>query len=161
VEWPTNPGFRSLQGQALSRDGRVLLVADYSHGLCAVRRATKEVSWLRSPRGACTLGLDGMARYGSDLIAIQNGFDPPRIVRVRIDESARDAVGNSTLQVLAVDTVDRRIPLADEPTMGVVAPDGFYYVANSQWEKVDDSGKRKPGVRFTQPVVLKIGLPKL
>jgi len=34
-------------------------------------------------------------------------------------------------------------------------------VANSQWEKVDDAGRRKPGVRFTQPVVLKVGLPRL
>jgi hypothetical protein len=155
-EWFTDPAFRSLQGQALTSGGRVLFVADYSHGLCAIRIETKERVWLRAPKGQCTLGLDGITRYGSDLIAVQNGIDPPRLVRVRIDESARDPLGNSVFHVLLVETLDRRIPLADEPTSVVAGPDGFYYVANSQWEKVDDQGKRKPGVHFVQPVVLKV-----
>ncbi len=159
-EWMTNPAFRSLQGQALSSNGSVLFVADYSHGIAAIRRATREIVWLKPPPGQCLLGIDGMARHGRDLVGVQNGIDPPRIVRVRLDESGRDALGVSVFHVLGVETIDRRIPLADEPTMGVVDGDTFVYVADSQWEKYDDAGHRKPGTRLAQPILLKVELPR-
>jgi len=158
-EWMTDPGFRSLQGQALSSNGSVLFVADYSHGIAAIRRATREVTWLKPPAGQCTLGIDGLARHGRDLVGVQNGIDPPRVVRLRIDESGRDALGVSIFHLLTVDTLDRRIPLADEPTSLVVDGDAVVYVADSQWEKYDDAGHRKPGTRLAQPILLKVTLP--
>jgi hypothetical protein len=99
-----------------------------------------------------------MARFGSDLVAVQNGVTPPRIVRVRILESARDPMGNSTRYVEGIDVLDRRIPLADEPTMGVVDGSTFIYVADSQWDKHDDDGNVKPGARLLQPILLKVDL---
>jgi len=32
--------------------------------------------------GPCLLGIDGLERHGNDLIAIQNGIQPPRVVRI-------------------------------------------------------------------------------
>jgi len=34
----------------------------------------------------------------------------------------------------------------------------FVYVANSQWEKYTDDGKRKPEVKLTAPVLLSLPL---
>ena len=56
--------------------------------------------------------------------------------------------------------LDRNVPLADEPTMGVLIGDHYTYVANSQWEKYDDSGARKPGTVLTPPRLLTVPLKK-
>src|SRR5207253_6991996 len=49
-----------------------------------------------------------------------------------------------------------RSGVADEPTIGTLAGAYFVYVANSQWEKYTDDGKRKPEVKLTAPVLLSL-----
>jgi sugar lactone lactonase YvrE len=147
-EWVADPAFRSLQGQAVAADGRTLYVADYSHGIAAIDIATRAVHWLDAPAGASILGLDGMALAGNTLVAVQNGLAPPRIVRLTLAPGA----------ITALQVLDRNLPLADEPTMGVVEKGAFVYVANSQWEKYDDGGTRKPGTVLGSPRLLTVPL---
>ncbi len=45
-------------------------------------------------------------------------------------------------------------PLADEPTIATVVGHDLIYVANSQWEKYDDQGRRKPGTTLAPTVLL-------
>jgi len=45
-------------------------------------------------------------------------------------------------RVTRVEVLDRNIALADEPTIGALVGDDFVYVANSQWSKHDDRGRR-------------------
>jgi hypothetical protein len=145
----TDPGFRSLQGQALSMDSKVLFVADYSHGIAAIDRATRVVRWIPSRAKGSTLGVDGLLSWGSSLIGVQNGIVPPRVVLFTLDQSG---------DITAVDEVVRDPVHADEPTMLVRAENQVLFVANSQWEKYDDRGVRRPGTRLEPARVLQAPL---
>lgn len=156
-EWLEDPAFRSLQGQAITPDGRTLYVADYSHGIAAIDLVSRAVRWLDPPPAGSVLGIDGMSLSKGDLIAIQNGIAPPRVVRLTLAGTTPKA---PISRVAAVEVLDRNVPLADEPTMGVAMGDAFVYVANSQWDKYDDAGVRKPGAVLTSPRVLSVPLSK-
>lgn len=142
--------FRSLQGVAVAPDGRRLYLADYSHGLLLADLQSGEVRTVAAPPGVSTLGLDGIALAGSAVIGVQNGFAPARVVRFRLAPSGD--------RVVALDVLDRHLPVADEPTIGAVVGNRFVYVANSQWEKYDDEGKRRPNATLRPPVLLAVPL---
>jgi DNA-binding beta-propeller fold protein YncE len=156
-EWLAHPSFRSLQGQAIAPDGKTLYVADYTHGIAGIDLASKTLWWIPSPAGTSVLGIDGMALFDGDLIAIQNGLAPARVVRLTLGRATPKAPAT---QITAVEVLDRNVPLADDPTMGVVDGERFDYVANSQWEKYDDSGARRPGIPLTSPRLLTLDLMK-
>jgi hypothetical protein len=73
-------------------------------------------------------------------------------MRFQLDKSGERVVGAEIL--------DRNWRLADEPTIGTLVGDDFVYVANSQWEKYTDDGRRKPGVPLTAPVLLAVKAKK-
>lgn len=103
-----HPLIRSPQGLVLSRDGERLLVADYSHGVIGIHLTTGDVKLLAAPLGTTTIGADGLARHGEDLIAIQNGGVVPRVVRLRLDSAEQ--------RITAVEVLDRHLSVADEPS---------------------------------------------
>jgi outer membrane protein assembly factor BamB len=151
-EWLADTAFRSLQGQALSADGKTLYVADYSHGIAAIDIANRSVRWLAPPAGMGVLGIDGLARHGSDLIGVQNGMPPARIVRLGLSGRGEEE------RIASVTLLDRHLPVADEPTMGALVGDDFVYVANSLWEKYDDAGVRVRGKALAAPVLLQVSV---
>ncbi len=150
-EFLRHPLFRSLQGPAVDPTGRTLYVADYSHGVLAVDINTRRVRVLPTPPRTTAVGIDGLVWYAGSLVGVQNGVTPPRIVRLRLD-------GNGD-RIVAVELLDRHLPLATEPTIGTVWSNRFFYVANSQWDEYDDAGRPKPGARLEPPRILEIKLP--
>jgi hypothetical protein len=60
--------------------------------------------------------------------------------------------------VVAEDIIERSTPTLGDPTHGVIVGDAFYYIANSGWNVLDDSGKLKPGMAFTEAMVMKAAL---
>ena len=150
-EFLRHPLFRSLQGPALNPSGRLLYVADYSHGILAVDLNTRQVRVLPAPPRTTTLGIDGLAWHDGGLIGVQNGVVPARVVRLALDAPGERITG--------VEVLDRNLPLAPEPTIGTVSGNRYFYVANSQWESYDDTGRPRPGVRLIPPRILEIKLP--
>jgi hypothetical protein len=138
----------SAQGLAPSVDGKFLFVADYVRGIVRVDQRTGAALLLPVPDDTATTGIDGLVLHGSDLIGVQNGFRPHRVVRLRMDD-ARE-------RITAVDTLERNHPEFDEPTLGVVVDGAFYYVANSQAgrTKVDGGGATK----VRSPAILRLPL---
>lgn len=131
LETFVQPGvFRSPQGLTVSEDQRGLYVADYSKGIFLVHRLTREARKLEQPEDAMLLGIDGLIRDGHDLIAIQNGSNPHRILRLELSEDG-DAV--TRVRVLAAN-----LPQWDEPTLGLLVGGRLVYVANSQWNRFVD-----------------------
>ncbi len=121
----TSSRLHSPQGLALTPAGDTLLVADYASGLWTLDLKSRRLQPLPAPAQHCLLGIDGLARSGSDLIAVQNGFEPQRILRLRWDEQ---------YQVLgAVEVLAAALPGWREPTLGKVVDGHFYFVANSHW----------------------------
>lgn len=139
--------FRSLQGLVFDEAGRRLYLADYSHGLLLADLAAGTVVPVSAPAGVTTLGIDGIARSGRSIVAVQNGIAPARVVRFDLAAPGR---------IAAAVVIDRHLPLADEPTIGAVVGDRFVYVANSQWEKYAEDGSRRPGTVLAQPVLLSV-----
>jgi hypothetical protein len=150
VRFATHPLFRSLQGMAITPDGRTMYVADYSHGVLRVDLATRWVSALGVPRGVTLLGVDGLYWHRGALIAVQNGITPRRVARVCLDSTGRN--------VTALELLDRNPAVADEPTLGAVVGDSAYYVATSAWEKYDDGGTRLAGTVLRPATVLAVPL---
>jgi len=145
-----DPGFVSPQGLAFSNDERHLFMADYSTGLFDIDVKTKKVSHLATLAGATLLGIDGLYFYKGDLIGVQNGVTPQRIIRLAL---AKDFDRVERLEVLEANN-----PVFLEPTLGVLVKDDFFFIANSQWPLVDENGKLAPDDKLQDPVILKLKL---
>jgi sugar lactone lactonase YvrE len=145
-----SPLFRSLQGIAPSSDGKVIYVADYSHGIMRVDLGTKSVTRVADAPGSTSLGCDGLAWDRGAIVAVQNGVAPARIVRFELN-----ATGD---RIAAVKVLDRNWEIADEPTIGTIVGKEFVYVANSQWEKYDSAMRRVASKPLTRPRLLAVPL---
>jgi hypothetical protein len=125
----------SPQGLVENKDANILIVADYSSGLYRVDLNKGSLSRLTAPVSGALLGLDGLYAYGHDIIAVQNGIKPNRILRLKMNED--------WTQVKAVEVLLRGIEALMEPTGGQVVGDKFVFVARSQWSEFDDKGRPK------------------
>ena len=141
-----HPLFRSLQGVAPTPDGQFVYLADYSHGLLRWDVGAGTVERLPGPRQATTLSVDGIVLDRNRIFGIQNGVAPARVVRFDLDRSGT--------RIRAAVIVDRHQPLADEPTIATVLGSNLIYVANSQWEKYDDQGRRRAGTTLAPTILL-------
>ena len=119
----------SPQGVCPSGDGRLYL-ADYALGLFVVDPAARTLTPLPPPEGQTLLGIDGLACAGEHLLAVQNGVRPERVLRIDLDGDA----------VRSVAVLEANNPRFDQPTLGVVVGDRFFYVGNSHWSRVDAQG---------------------
>jgi sugar lactone lactonase YvrE len=144
-----NSLFRSLQGIAPTPDGSAIYVADYSHGILRLDLASGAVIRVADASGSVSLGCDGIAWHRGTIVAVQNGVVPARVMRFTLSS---DGTRFTNAEVL-----DRN-PLADEPTIGTVVGSEFVYLANSQWEKRDQSGAIKPGALLRKPVLFAVPL---
>ncbi len=113
-------------------DASVLIVSDFIAGLYRVDLAKGTLDHLKPPAGGSLLGLSQLVRDGDDLIGVETGFKPNRVVRLHM--SADWSSVDSEEVLLRSDDV-----LA-QPTGGVVEDGHFIFVAKSQWNNLDDRG---------------------
>jgi hypothetical protein len=143
------PGsLRSMQGLVLDASGDYLYVADYVGGLFRVRLSDNSVERIESGGTISLFGIDGLYRHGRELIAIQNGVRPHRVVGLSLSEEGT--------QVTASRVLARGLEEFDEPTLGVVRGDTFYFVANSHWNRFDHDGNLPDDL--AGPIVMKLSL---
>ena len=142
------PPFVSPQGLDFTPDGRHLFVADYSKGIFVVDLETKQVQSISSD--FTLLGIDGLYYYKNSLVGVQNGVNPQRVIRLSLNKDLT--------RFVQFETIEANNPEFDEPTLGVLVKDIFYFVANSQWGSVDDKGQLAPLDKLKDPTVLKVKL---
>jgi len=129
--------FVSPQTPALSADGAILYVPDYTRGIALVHLQNQTVEWVTSAVPIALDGIDGLYVIGADqLIAVQNGTQPERIVSFHL-RSAREIDGFKVLEANWKGLGD--------PTHGVKTNDTFYFIVNSGWDRMDDDGKFAAG----------------
>jgi hypothetical protein len=122
------PGrFESANGIALSPDESLLYVSTFPDGITMVDLKTHAATPIARPAGLCLAAIDGLYFHSGALIAIQNGFMTPRIARFSLSRSLRTIEGFEILE--------RRNPLFEGVTTGVLAGDEFFYMANIQDDK--------------------------
>lgn len=140
----------SPQTPALSPNGRRLFVADYGRGVAVVDLGTRAVAWLPHPGNVAVTGIDGMYRVGRDLIAVQNGTTPNRVMRLELD--------SAMTRILFAEVLERGTPPLAEPTHGVVRDGGraFDFIANSGWARVRRDGGMAAGTDADRVVIRRI-----
>jgi hypothetical protein len=142
--------LRSPQTPALAPDGHRLFVADYGRGVAIIDLTTRYVSWVEHPMNLTLGGVDGLYLVGRDLIAVQNGTTPNRVLRLRLDPALR--------RVERAEVLEGGPPMIDDPTHGVVVGHALYFIANSGWSRVRDDGSLVHGTPTDAPVVRKVML---
>ncbi|MDH5455912.1 MAG: hypothetical protein OEY37_07555 [Gammaproteobacteria bacterium] len=138
----------SPQGLVLDESGGFLYVADYIGGLSRISLADGSRVKLGVPDSLSDYGIDGLYRYNNELIAIQNGIRPHRVAALRLSDDGHRIEAGRTLAA--------NLPQFDEPTLGVVVGDDFYFVANSHWNRFDAENRLPDGL--SGPIVLKLSL---
>jgi sugar lactone lactonase YvrE len=132
----SNPHFTSLRGMTVNTDGTRLYVADYALGIFGVDLAAgKGFDLVYDPAKLAIGGIDGLYWYDNTLVAIQNGMQPHRVMRLHIG-----ADGRTITKVMPLDASKPELAL---PTYGAIDGDGLYFVANSQKNGYDTYGSPK------------------
>lgn len=130
--------FVNLQGLAYDKRRKAIFVADYMVGLFSVDLTTGVVTKLANPAGEHLGGIDGLYLYKGDLVGIQNGTSPQRIVTLKLNRSG-DTVEALTVQV-------QNHPQWNEPTNGKVVGNDLHYVATSNWPAYGADGAEQADV---------------
>jgi hypothetical protein len=149
LETLQEPGtFGSPQGLVFDESGDYLYVADYINGLYRMSVSDGSRDRLHVPEQISDHGIDGLYRYGGELVAIQNGIRPHRVVAFQLSDDG--------LAVEGVRPLVANHKLFDEPTLGVVQGDEFFFVANSHWNRFDANNALPEGL--SGPIILKVSL---
>ncbi len=138
----------SPQGLALTENQQTLYVADYVGGLYRVLLGDGRLQKVVNLSGRTDYGIDGLYRYGDELVAIQNGVRPHRVVGFRLSPDG--------LSISGARTIASNLPEFDEPTLGAVRGDHLYFVANSHWNRFDRDNRLPDGL--SGPIILAVPL---
>ncbi|HUI58703.1 MAG TPA: hypothetical protein VLX90_00690, partial [Steroidobacteraceae bacterium] len=137
--------FRSPQTPAISPDGSILLVPDYTRGIARVSLRSGGISWIRHAPELTLSGIDGFYWRGKTLVAIQNGTAPERLLEMKLD-------GSGT-RITEWRAVLAGAPGLGDATHGVLRGNCFDFIANSGWDRFGDDGQPLPG-RVATPAQL-------
>jgi hypothetical protein len=140
--------FISPQGLDFTADQKQLFVADYSKGVFLVDLNTRKIKSIDSD--FTLLGIDGLYYYKGSLICVQNGVNPQRVIKLSLSKNLT--------RFDRFQTIEANNPEFDEPTLGVLVKDRFYFVANSQWGAIDDTGHLAAPDKLKDSTILKVKL---
>jgi hypothetical protein len=119
--------FEAANGVTLSADGGLLYVSTFPDGISVLDLKTDAVVPIARPNNLCLATIDGLYFHRGALIAIQNAFMTPRVVRL--------ILGRDPRSIKRFDVLERRNPLFEGVTTGVIAGRRFFYMANIQDDK--------------------------
>jgi sugar lactone lactonase YvrE len=141
----SSPEFMSLQGIAILPEKGAILLSDHANGLLRVDLRSRDVRRLAPPPDTTLIGCDGLVLApNGDLIAIQNGLRPSRVLRIVLDDTAETitevkVLENGHLQMAA-------------PSLGTVGPGGeIYFIGNAGWTAFENR-EAKPTAPRSVPI---------
>ena len=135
-----NPHFVNLQGIALDEQHNRLFVADYLTGLFVIDANTGTVNAIGNTIDAHLGGIDGLYLYKGDLIAIQNGTTPQRIIRIGLSDDG--------LKAVRFDRLQQNLEGWNEPTHGAFIDEAFHYIATSNWSSYGQDWNIREGANL-------------
>jgi len=140
--------FISPQTPVMHPDGKHIFVPDYVRGIGLLEIASKQVRWLSTEGRFALNGIDGLYFDGGKLFAVQNGTSPERVVSFKLDATLTT--------IVSATIIERSTPTLGDPTHGVIVDDGFYYLANSGWDVIDDHGSMKLGAKPSEARIMRV-----
>lgn len=108
-------------GITFSADGKHLFLSSYPVGIAVINVRTGEAKWLQAPADTTLYGIDGLYWHEGDLVAVQNGVNPWRLIRMKLDESLTKVTGVRLIE-FANDDIG--------PTTGAIDGDVIHYVGH-------------------------------
>jgi hypothetical protein len=136
--------FRSPQTPVVNRDGTIL-VPDYPQGIARVDVATGRISWLAHDPSLDLRGIDGMYAMGDEIVAVQNGPDPNRILRLSLRD---DSVVRAKVVVSGGDAVDLN--------HAAIVEGEIRFIAHSGWARMSDAGVMSHGDSAQAPRLMRV-----
>jgi len=133
----------SPQGLAISEQDARLFISDYVQGIYLLDLKSGQIASVASRSSQSLAGIDGLNAIGSDLIAIQNGIEPSRVVRLHMSSDGTT--------VKSIETLEINHPLFGEPTLGVIKDDSLFFIANNA---VGKYLKDRDVASLPEPIVL-------
>lgn len=140
----------SPQGIVKDASGKYLYIADYLAGIYRITLSNRVIEKVSTPDDVNVYGIDGLYRFEDRLIAIQNGVQPNRVVALTL---SADGSAVSRGEILAMN-----LPEFDEPNLGQVIRDKFWFVANSHWNRFDQDNNLP--ANLSGPIILEIDLSR-
>ncbi|MBK8069438.1 MAG: hypothetical protein IPK27_18000 [Rhodanobacteraceae bacterium] len=131
----------------MSPDQRYLYFVDYELGLRVADLSKSEIRELAMDLQNLG-GIDGLSYYQGQLIAVQNGTIPTRVIRIKLGDDRVSVVGVQPLEANKDELV--------MPTFGTLVGDDFYFIANSQRDVYAADGKPMEGVLPEDRVLYKV-----
>lgn len=129
------PMLGSIRGLAVSGDGKSLYMGDHERGVIGYDIATGKPFDVRVPKNLSLGLIEGIAWWKGSLVVVQNNLPPSRIMRLTLSADGRSI---EKVQPLAAND-----PTLTAPTLGTLAGDTFYVIANSQKDNYDRFGLLK------------------
>ena len=126
------PLLASIRGLAVSGDGKTLYLGDHERGLIGYDLAAGKPFDIPVPKKLALGGVEGVAWYKGDLIVVQNAMQPNRVMRMKLTPDGRS--------VASLHPIEANKPELTMPTLGTLAGDKFYFIANSQKGNYDRFG---------------------
>jgi hypothetical protein len=142
--------FLSPQTPAVTLDGRRLYVPDYVRGIAVLDLSSRALTWITPEVGVALDGIDDLHVVGDDLLAIQNGVTPPRIVRITLDASGSRATRAVVLE--------RASPGLGDPTHGFIRDGRFFFIAAAGWNRFNADGTPQRDAPPDAPVIMVLSL---
>lgn len=129
------PRLGSISALAVSDDGQRLYLADPERGVLGVTLATLKPFDVRVPEKLSLEGISALETLGNDLIVVQSGMTPPRVMRLPLSPEGNTVVGVRPIE-------------AGNPQFGKIgttALDGstLYLIGNEQKDNYDRFGLLK------------------
>jgi sugar lactone lactonase YvrE len=137
--------LRGANGLTVAPDGR--LYVTLSTGIARVDAGQAER--LPQPDDVVTGGIDGLYWHEGDLLGVQNGCNPGRVIRVRLADAGRRIAGVDVLQ-------SHHHPAFDEPTTGALRGAALYVIANSFVARYQPDGSFKDPATLKPTVLLAV-----
>ena len=142
--------FGSPQGMAVSADGAALIIADYGSGFYRIALADGAVTPMSAPATASLIGVDTVLRRGDELIVVQNGTAPMRVLKLTLSPDQTRIVGARTLAA--------NLEAMADPAGGSIDDGDLVFTAVSQLGSYGDDGALRNGAAPPPAVIARLPL---
>lgn len=139
-------GLKAIKAITTNTKESVMYVSDFEQGIFLVNLETKQMApMVRSGKGFFA-GINDLFYDDGDLVAIQSGVNPARLMRYVLKED---------LFMQNMFPIEASHPDFKSLGNGILVDDNVYYVANSQWAKLDGLGKVLPNTVWEPLLIMR------
>ncbi|MDR3385508.1 MAG: hypothetical protein P4L92_00530 [Rudaea sp.] len=129
----SNPRLTNIGALALSADGKSLYLTDFAMGIFGFDLTKSEPFGVAYNTANMVLGgINDMYWYDGNLVVVEGGMMPSRVMRLKLAADGRSITGAMPLDVAQ--------PAFADLGRGAVAGDNLYFIANRQDALYDDNG---------------------